>query len=312
MFRKITLCIVMVLFVLSSVSCKGEEYTIPETSIIYELEEPTQREKQEPQSSVQELQPIAGSIIKKMTIRGKLCGYAYCTDSGLYIDPCDIIKAYEIGNAKAEITEKSARVSVTDILILSANKGENYICANDRYFYMPNDFLISDGRAFLPVEVITKIFGLEETEDSSGNIEINADSVDIIQGGKYYYDVNFPAADVYWLAHIIEAEADNQPIEGMIGVGNVVLNRVKSELYPETIFEVIFQYQGAAQFSPVMSTSMSRDIIEKVYVATCLCLEGYETAKDCLFFQNTLLADAKWIELNREHSVRLGDMDFYY
>lgn len=47
--------------------------------------------------------------------------------------------------------------------------------------------------------------------------------------------------DFYELSHIIQAEAGYCSRDMMIGVGSVVLNRVKSDKYPDTIYEVIHQ-----------------------------------------------------------------------
>ncbi len=57
---------------------------------------------------------------------------------------------------------------------------------------------------------------------------------------------------MYWLARIIEAEAGGEPYKGKVAVGNVILNRVKSKDFPNTIYNVIFEYFGnIPQFSPV-------------------------------------------------------------
>lgn len=56
--------------------------------------------------------------------------------------------------------------------------------------------------------------------------------------------------EAYLLAAIIQCEAEGEPYEGKIAVGNVVLNRVKSSRFPNTITGVIYQKK---QFSPVAS-----------------------------------------------------------
>ena len=53
-------------------------------------------------------------------------------------------------------------------------------------------------------------------------------------------DSFYGARDVYWLSHIINAEAGNQPMDGQIAVGNVVLNRVADERFPNSVKEVVF------------------------------------------------------------------------
>ena len=60
--------------------------------------------------------------------------------------------------------------------------------------------------------------------------------------------VTFAAGDLDLLAAIIYCEAGNQPYIGQVAVGNVVMNRVKSAVFPNTILEVIYQKR---QFSPV-------------------------------------------------------------
>ena len=52
------------------------------------------------------------------------------------------------------------------------------------------------------------------------------------------------------LASLIFCEAGNQPYEGQVAVGAVVMNRIKSSSYPDTMEEVIYQ---SGQFSPAMS-----------------------------------------------------------
>lgn len=72
----------------------------------------------------------------------------------------------------------------------------------------------------------------EEEEDTSGVVYVAADS------------------DDYLLGAIIECEAGGENYEGQIAVGSVIMNRVKSSYFPNTISGVI--YQGG-QFSPVAS-----------------------------------------------------------
>ena len=57
--------------------------------------------------------------------------------------------------------------------------------------------------------------------------------------------------DLYWLSRIISAESRGEPLEGQIAVGNVVLNRVASADFPDTIYGVIFDDRWGGQFTPV-------------------------------------------------------------
>lgn len=92
-----------------------------------------------------------------------------------------------------------------------------------------------------------------------------------------------PSTDLYVLSHIINAEAgdDNCTHEHRIAVGSVVLNRVKSEEFPDTIEGVVFQ---AGQYSPTWDgryeLEPSEDSIE---VAEMLLAEGSQLPEDCVF-----------------------------
>jgi spore germination cell wall hydrolase CwlJ-like protein len=65
----------------------------------------------------------------------------------------------------------------------------------------------------------------------------------------------------YLLAAIIQCEADGQSSKGMIAVGAVVLNRVKSSSFPNTIKKVIYQ---KGQFGPASSGKLARRLASGV------------------------------------------------
>lgn len=82
---------------------------------------------------------------------------------------------------------------------------------------------------------------LEQIKNNSGSSSGSNSS-----GGAITYDAN----DLAMLAAIIECEAGNQPYEGLIAVGSVIINRVRDTRFANTISGVIF---SPGQFSPVAS-----------------------------------------------------------
>ncbi len=72
--------------------------------------------------------------------------------------------------------------------------------------------------------------------------------------------------DVTLLAALIQCEAGNEPYEGQLAVGAVVMNRVKSGRYPNSIYEVIYQ---SGQFPPARSGSVANKIANGVK-ASCV------------------------------------------
>ena len=88
------------------------------------------------------------------------------------------------------------------------------------------------------------------------------------------------------LQRIVEAEAGNQDDIGRILVANVVLNRVKSNVYPDTILENIFRHSGEVyQFHPVKNgTYYSVTVSEKTKECVDRALAGEDYSQGALYF----------------------------
>lgn len=88
------------------------------------------------------------------------------------------------------------------------------------------------------------------------------------------------------LAALIFCEAGNQPYDGKVAVGAVVMNRVASGRFPNTIKEVIYQ---RGQFTPAMTGKLDRIIASGRIPASCYeaareALSGVSTVGNALFF----------------------------
>lgn len=90
------------------------------------------------------------------------------------------------------------------------------------------------------------------------------------------------------LASIIFCEAGNQPYEGQVAVGAVIMNRVRSGVYPNSISEVIYQ---SGQFGPAMTGWLDSVLASGGYTDTAMqaaadALAGANPVGDCLYFGN--------------------------
>ena len=88
------------------------------------------------------------------------------------------------------------------------------------------------------------------------------------------------------LASIIFCEAGNQSYVGQVAVGAVVLNRIHSSKFPDTMEEVIYQ---SGQFLPAMSGWLDKVRAESGYTESALlaaqdAMKGVNPVGDCLFF----------------------------
>lgn len=89
---------------------------------------------------------------------------------------------------------------------------------------------------------------------------------------QYYGVYATDATDVELLGALIQCEAGNQPYEGMVAVGAVVMNRVRCPAYPDTIYGVIY---AAGQFTPAGSGAVDRRIANGV---NPMCIQAAQEA----------------------------------
>ena len=199
-------------------------------------------------------------------------------------------------NGRAEVTAEG--------LTMYLKPGAKYIEANGRCLYVPGGLRSQDGMILVPVRTLCQALGAEAVWDSAtGTVNITAVSGPIVSGDSYY-----DAEDLDLLSRLIYAESGNQPLEGKIAVGNVVLNRVASPLFPNTVADVIYQPN---QFSPAGSGHLSRTPNAESVVAAKLCLEGANTAGNALYFVNPVTSPGSWASRNRPYVATIGAHAFY-
>ena len=94
-------------------------------------------------------------------------------------------------------------------------------------------------------------------------------------------------------------------------MNNVVMNRVRSPLYPNTIYGVIFDRRYGTQFSPVSFGTIYNTPSSRSVIAAKLVLDGAVISNDVLFFMNPRLSTTNWIAENRPYAFTIGRHDFY-
>jgi MraZ protein len=107
---------------------------------------------------------------------------------------------------------------------------------------------------------------------------------------KYYGVYAATASDVELLGALIWCESGNQPFEGMVAVGAVVMNRVMSSVFPDTVVGVIYQKN---QFSPARSGRLAMALANNSATASCYAaadaaMAGQTNVGNCLFFRTPI------------------------
>jgi N-acetylmuramoyl-L-alanine amidase len=130
------------------------------------------------------------------------------------------------------------------------------------------------------------------------------------------YIIEVSENDIENLMRIVEAEAGGEDINGKILVADVVINRVKSSKFPDTVTEVIYQKtKNITQFSPVSngridSVTISSDTKEAVYSALC----GNDISKGALYFMARKYSEPQsviWFDTNLQFLFTYGGHDFF-
>ena len=102
---------------------------------------------------------------------------------------------------------------------------------------------------------------------------------------------SYSEEDLYVLSHIISAEAGNCQEEMMLYVGSVVLNRVESDEFPDTIYEVVFQ-TDPLQYGPTKDGSYYEEPTpEAVEAAEKLLEDGSVLPADVIYQSNEILGE---------------------
>ena len=113
------------------------------------------------------------------------------------------------------------------------------------------------------------------------------------------------------MSRVISAESRGEPLLGKLAVGTVVLNRVASEEFPDTIYDVIFDRKWGVQFAPVANGTIYDDPTEESVLAARLVLDGARAAGDSLYFLAPDLTNNHWIMENQTHVTTIGCHWFY-
>ncbi len=215
-------------------------------------------------------------------------------------------EALSFGAATVYGTPEDMR-SVSPFASIKASKNNCYLEAEGRYFGVNNTVVVS-GMLYVPIRALAKAYDAEVVwDDTSRSVDLYATESKVIEHGDSYYSSDA----VYWLSRIIHAEAGAEPMSGKIMVGNVVLNRVNSPDFPNTIYSVIFDKKHGIQFTPTINGMIYNTPGEDSIIAAKLCLDSYFLSKDALYFLNPALSTSLWIPNNRPYLTTIGSHHFY-
>ncbi len=192
--------------------------------------------------------------------------------------------------------EDNQMVARAEDFELSARVGTCYLVVNGRYLYIPDGVKFdAAGDTLVPVRVLAQALGA--TVEWDGRVLLTGGGTPLESGDTYYN-----AEELDLIARVIMHESGNQPLEGKIAVGNVILNRVEHPSFPDTVYDVLFQknqFPGATNATPN----------EESILAAKLCLDGASVVPDAYWFSAVGLEC--WASINKDLITVIGGHAFY-
>lgn len=130
------------------------------------------------------------------------------------------------------------------------------------------------------------------------------------------YKYSLSEEDYHALLKIVQAEAGNEDEEGKMLVAGVVMNRVNSSKFPDTVCEVVMQREnGIYQFSPVANgTYKTAKVSQETIDAVDKVLKGDDLTKGALYFVARKAADpekVKWFDCSLVKLFEHGGHEFF-
>lgn len=175
--------------------------------------------------------------------------------------------------------------------------GDPYLLINGRYLYIPGGVKgWADGTALVPARTLATALGAW-VDWNNGQVELCSGGVPLKSE-----DIPYDETTLDLLARVITHESRNQPLTGKMAVGNVILNRVNSSKFPNTVAEVIYspnQFPGATNVTPN----------EESILAARLVLEGANVVPGAYYFNGA--GKSCWASRNKAHIATIAGHSFY-
>lgn len=192
--------------------------------------------------------------------------------------------------------EEGVFVARAQDVYMTASCGDLYLQINGRYLPVEGGIQqADDGAAWLPVRVLATALGAQVAW--TGQVELTTGGSPLTEATRPYSD-----EDLDILSRVIQHEAGYEPLMGRIAVGNVIMNRVHSSSFPNTVSGVVYarnQFPGA-------TNATAR---EGAILAAKLALEGVNVVPGAYYFNG--VGKPCWASRNKAHLYTIGGHAFY-
>lgn len=160
----------------------------------------------------------------------------------------------------------------------------------------------NDETGYVQAEYVTTEFKIDQGETIAA-IKLREEAEKKAALTKNQGAVSADADEVKLLAALIQCEAGNQPYEGRVAVGAVVMNRVKSGAYPNSIYSVIY---ASGQFTPALNGTVA-----KVYNSGKIYDMNYQAAEAAINGETTVGSALHFRRVNGRDGIIIGAHVFW-
>ncbi len=199
---------------------------------------------------------------------------------------------------------------------LSFKVGESTCILDNQKVSMPQSMIVND-KTMVSLRFLSETFGFKV--DWNDNLKVAILSSNGVMPTEKELEslvpkpaVSYSQDDLYWLARLVHSEARGESYEGKLAVANVILNRVRSGEFPNTVKEVIFDNKYGVQFTPTINGEIYKEPSSESEQAAIEALEGNNNAKNALYFLNPRKATSSWVQSNRKYAFSIQNHNFYF
>ncbi|SHK08270.1 stalk domain-containing protein [Tepidibacter formicigenes] len=159
--------------------------------------------------------------------------------------------------------------------------GSDIAYINGKEYKLDLKPFIREGRTYIPLRFVSENLNCDvKWVQDTFTVDIRKEGLEIAK--EKFEKRSYTDEDMLWIARIVEV--GNTSLESRIAIANVVLNRVKSNKFPNSVYEVIFQ---GKQFPPAHKESFKSLKPSNISsIAAKKALEGINNIEECLFFNS--------------------------
>ena len=236
-----------------------------------------------------------------MTVDGEtLSGAAFAREGVTYAPLVPLLDALGGWETTWDPSSRTASAE-TALFDLDGPVGRSHVLADGFPFSLSAGTLVWGGRTYVPLRSVANLLGAQvDFAGWDSPVEVRTAPAQ-----------DYTQEDLYWLSRIISAESRGESLRGQVAVGNVILNRVASGQFPDTIRDVIFDRKDAVQFEPVANGTIYSEPTAQSVLAARLALNGTSVVGNSLYFFNPSYSSGSWVRQNRSYHGTIGCHVFY-